>query len=181
MSFLFAQSKDQKDDLVQALAKDQLDVMKNSSIASHVAFLFGGLIGIVLLIEFVASGVEDGLTYLNVAQKDSIVGAMTAFVLLLPDAISAIKASLDNQLQRGLNIALGAACATIGLTIPAKAVASLILSRPLTLGLGHGDIVLIFMALATSVVSFATGRTTLLTGLSHLAIFVAYLLLIVVP
>jgi Ca2+:H+ antiporter len=180
--FLFAQSKGQKDDFIQVDTAQHHDNHRtDSSILSHLLFLFGGLIGIVLLTEFVASGVEDGLAYFEVPQKDAIIGAMIALVILLPEAISAIKASLNNQLQRGLNIALGSACATIGLTIPAVAVASLVVSRPLTLGLEHGDIVLILMALAMSVVSFGTGRTTLLTGLSHLVIFVAYLMLIVAP
>ncbi|MGV1964196.1 calcium:proton antiporter [Agrobacterium sp. 22-222-1] len=181
-SFLFAQGKGQKEDFIQSLAEEQIDIPETHfSVPEHLVLLIGGLVGIVLLTEFVASGVEDGLAYLNVPQKDAIVGAMIALVILLPEAISAIKASLNNQLQRSLNIALGSACATIGLTIPAVAVASLILSRPLTLGLEHGDIVLIFMALATGVVSFGTGRTTLLTGLSHLVVFVAYLMLIVAP
>lgn len=180
--FLFAQSKGQKDDFIQVdTAQHRENHGTDSSIISHLFFLFSGLIGIVLLTEFVASGVENGLAYFEVPQKDAIIGALIALVILLPEAISAIKASLNNQLQRGLNIALGSACATIGLTIPAVAVASLIVSRPLTLGLEHGDIVLILMALAMSVVSFGTGRTTLLTGLSHLVIFVAYLMLIVAP
>lgn len=139
------------------------------------------MIGIVLLTEFVASGVEDGLAYFNVSQKDAIIGAMIALVILLPEAISAIKASVDNQLQRGLNVALGSACATIGLTIPAVAIASLLTGRPLTLGLKPDDMILLFLALSMSVVSFSTGRTTLLTGLAHLVIFVAYAMLIFVP
>jgi Ca2+:H+ antiporter len=129
----------------------------------------------------VAIGIEDGLSYLQVSQPDAIVGAMIALIILLPEAIAAIKAALKNELQRGLNIALGSACATIGLTIPAVAVASLMTGRPLTLGLNSGDTVLLILALAMSIVSFGTGRTTILTGLAHLVIFVAYLLLIIVP
>ncbi|OYR12230.1 calcium:proton antiporter [Brucella thiophenivorans] len=181
-SFLIAQSKGQKDDFIQCAADEQSRAPdSDSSMPAHFIFLMTGLFGIVLLTEFVASGVENGLAYLNVPQTDAIVGALIAAVILLPEAISAIRASLNNQLQRGLNIALGSACATIGLTIPAVAIASLVVSRPLSLGLDHGDIVLILMALSMSALSFATGRTTLLTGLSHLVIFVAYLMLIVVP
>ena len=99
----------------------------------------------------------------------------------MPEAVSAIKAALNNELQRGLNVALGSACATIGLTIPAVAAASLITGKSLTLGLGSGDTVLLVLALAISVVSFGTGRTTMLTGLVHLVVFFAFLFLIFVP
>ncbi|WP_273795007.1 calcium:proton antiporter [Brucella intermedia] len=182
-SFLFAQSKGQKDDFLQSprelRSMDQPPAHR--AVFKHFIFLIGGLTGIILLAEFVAAGVEDGLVYLNVPQKDAIIGAMIAFIILLPESISAIKASLNNQLQRGLNIAFGSACATIGLTIPAVAIASLAAGHPLTLGLKRGDTVLVSMALAMNVVSFGTGRTTLLTGLTHLVIFVAYLMLIVIP
>ncbi|CAM5776910.1 sodium/calcium exchanger membrane protein [Labrys miyagiensis] len=183
-SFVFAQSYGQKEDFSEVSATEHVKcehLPHTRSPAMHLLFLLLGLGGIVLLTEQVAAGVEDGLAYLQVSQSDAIVGALIAVVVLLPEGIAAIKASLKNELQRGLNIALGSACATIGLTIPAVAAASLITSHPLTLGLSSGDTVLLILALAMSVVSFGTGRTTVLTGLAHLVIFVAYVLLIVVP
>ena len=146
-----------------------------------VVLLVVGLIGIVLLTEQLASGIEEGLTALQVAQSDAIIGAFIATLVVMPEAVSAIRAALKNELQRSLNVALGSACATIGLTIPAVAAASLATGRALTLGLNSGDMVLLILALSVSIVSFGTGRTTILTGLVHLVVFVAYLLLIVVP
>jgi Ca2+:H+ antiporter len=104
-----------------------------------------------------------------------------ALLVLTPEALSAIRAALNNQLQRGLNVALGSVCATIGLTFPVVGATTLITGRELTLGLAPGDVVLLVLALAVSVLSFGTGRTTILTGLVHLVVFVAYLLLIFVP
>lgn len=183
-AFLFAQTVGQKADFLerQVLEDDHIhhDV-HSGSIGGHFIFLFAGLIGIVLLTEFVASSVENALDYLELPQTDAIIGAMIALVILMPEAISAIKASVRNQLQRGLNIALGSACASIGLTIPAVSVASLIADKPITLGLTSGDTILLFLALTMSVVSFNTGRTTLLTGLAHLVLFVAYAMLIIAP
>ncbi|MDZ5449057.1 ionic transporter [Labrys sp. ZIDIC5] len=183
-SFIFAQSYGQKEDFseVRALEKVQGEHLAIAySLPTHLVLLLLGLGGIVLLTERVAAGVEDGLSYLEITQSDAIVGAGIALVTLMPEAISAIKASFKNELQRGLNVALGSACATIGLTIPAVVAASLITGRPLTLGLNAGDTILLLLALAMGVVSFGTGRTTLLTGLAHLVIFVAYVLLIVAP
>ncbi|GLS23526.1 sodium/calcium exchanger membrane protein [Labrys miyagiensis] len=183
-SFVFAQSFAQKEDFADERPSGPAASVHHAApkgMARHLVLLLVGLGGIVLLTEQVAAGVEDGLSYLEVMQSDAIVGAFIALVILLPEAISAIKASLKNELQRGLNIALGSACATIGMTIPAVAAASLVTGRSLTLGLNPGDTVLLLLALAMSVVSFGTGRTTILTGLAHLVIFVAYVLLIVVP
>jgi Ca2+:H+ antiporter len=183
-SFIFAQAVSQRHDFMEELAADDVEEPSHApsaSILTHVVFLFAGLAGIVLLTEQVAAGVEEGLQYLHVAQADAIAGALIALVVLMPEAVSAIKASLANELQRGLNIALGSACATIGLTIPTVAVASLITGRGLTLGLNAGDTVLLVLALSISLVSFGTGRTTALTGLTHLVVFLAYVLLTVIP
>ena len=119
--------------------------------------VFAGLIGIVLLTEQVAGTIENGLQYLQVAQADAIVGCFIATLVLAPEAASAIRAALKNELQRGLNVALGSACATIGLTIPVVAASSLLTGKSLTLGVGPGDTVLLILALAISVVSFGTG------------------------
>ncbi|MBZ9959733.1 MULTISPECIES: ionic transporter [unclassified Mesorhizobium] len=183
-SFVFAQSYSQKEDFLEVQVRESAPESHSPQVhgvPTHFVFLLLGLVGIVLLTERVAAGVEDGLTYLQIPQSDAIVGAMIAFVVLLPEAISAIKASWGNELQRALNVALGSACATIGLTIPAVAAASLITGKSLNLGLGPSDVILLVLALAVSVVSFSTGRTTVLTGLAHLVVFVAYVLLIAVP
>jgi Ca2+:H+ antiporter len=147
----------------------------------HAGLLLLGLIGIVLLAEVVASGVENGLAAMHIAQADAIIGALIATLVLLPEALSAVRAALKNELQRSINVALGSALATIGLTIPAVAVGSLLTGRELTLGLSPGDMVLLILILGISTQSFGTGRTTMLTGIVHLVVFVAYLMLIVVP
>jgi Ca2+:H+ antiporter len=135
----------------------------------------------VLLAEHVASGLEDVLVELHFGQKDAVLGAFIASLVLMPEAVAAIRASLRNELQRSLNIALGSACATIGLTVPIVAGVSLATGSPLTLGLGAGDTVLLVLALAISVISFGTGRTSVLTGAVHIVVFVAYLMLIALP
>ncbi|HEY6632616.1 MAG TPA: ionic transporter [Rhizobiaceae bacterium] len=184
-SFVYAQMGSRREDfieqLVEAEAADGRHVVAREGIAASVVLLFVGLAGIVLLAENIAAGVEDGLVALQVSQADAIVGAFIATLVLLPESLAAIRASLRNELQRSLNIALGSACATIGLTIPAVAVASLITGRELTLGLSSGDTVLLLLGLGISVISFGTGRTTVLTGLVHLVVFCAYVFLIFFP
>ena len=182
-SFVFAQMGQYRGDFVEDLAAETIhaDASADEGIAANVVLLFVGLAGIVLLTEQIAADVEDGLLALQITQSDAIVGAFIATLVLLPEAGAAIRAALKNELQRSMNIALGSACATIGLTIPTVAAASLITGRGLTLGLSSGDTVLLVLALSISIVSFGTGRTTVLTGLVHLVVFFAYLLLIISP
>lgn len=183
-SFVYAQMARHRDDFVEELISQETRseiIAEPRSIGVNIVLLAIGLIGIVLLTEQIAAGIEDGLKQLQFAQADALVGAFIATLVLLPEAVSAVRAALNNELQRSLNVALGSACATIGLTIPAVSVASLVTGRGLTLGLEPGDMVLLTLALSISIVSFSTGRTNVLTGLVHLVVFLAYLLLIFVP
>lgn len=150
-------------------------------IVLHAICLIAGLLAVVMLAKRVAAGVEDGLKALQIEQGDAIVGALIAFLVLLPEALVAIRAAMRNELQRALNVALGSALATIGLTIPTVATISLLTGTELILGLGGGDMVLLAVTLTLCIISFGTGRTTVLTGMVHLVIFVAYLLLIAIP
>lgn len=183
-AFIFAQTVRHRGDFIEDLtsgAENEEHAPEGGKATVNVLLLLVGLAGIVLLTEQVAGSIEDGLEFLQVPQADAIVGFFVAALVLMPEAVSAVRAALNNELQRGLNVALGSACATIGLTIPAIGAASLVTGRSLILGLGSGDTVLLILALAISIVSFGTGRTTMLTGLVHLVVFVAYLFLIVVP
>lgn len=184
MSFVFAQMGRHRDDFVEEpdahkASGDEAEAA--SGIGTNLVLLAVGLSGIVMLAEQIAGGIEEGLAAIEFSQADALVGAFIATLVLLPEAMAAIRAALRNELQRSLNVALGSACATIGLTIPAVAVASIVTGKGLTLGLNAADTVLLLLALGVSFVSFGTGRTTVLTGLVHLVVFFAYLLLIFAP
>ncbi|MDQ2634461.1 MAG: ionic transporter [Pseudomonadota bacterium] len=182
-SFVYAQMGSHKQDFVEELVRveEGSRMAAKGNIGLNVLLLLVGLAGVVLLAEDIAAGVETGLEAMQVSQADAIVGAFIAILVLTPESLAAIRASLRNELQRSLNIALGSACATIGLTIPAVAIASLVTGRELTLGLTPGDTVLLLLGLGISIISFGTGRTTVLTGLVHLVVFGAYLFLTFIP
>ena len=147
----------------------------------HVACLLAGLVAVVLLAERVAVGVEAGLEALGVRRPDAIIGALIAALLLFPELLSAVRAARANRLQRSINVILGSALATISLTIPAVAAVSLFTGRALTLGLVARDETLLVLALSLGIVSFGTGRTNVLTGLVHLVVWLAWLMLLFVP
>ena len=111
----------------------------------------------------------------------AVVGIVIAAVVLLPEGLAALRAARMDQLQTSMNLALGSALASIGLTIPAVAAVSIVLGAPLTLGLDGKESVLLALTLLVSVMTLGTGRTTVLQGVVHLVILAAFLFLAVVP
>jgi Ca2+:H+ antiporter len=101
--------------------------------------------------------------------------------VLLPESLAAVRAARANRLQTSLNLALGSALATIGLTIPVVAAVSIILAQPLELGLDPKDQLLLALTTIVGVITLGTGRTTVLQGIVHLMIFAAFLFFAVVP
>ena len=108
----------------------------------------------------------------------AIGGVLIAVLVLTPEAIGAIRASVGNHLQRSVNILLGSVLSTIGLTVPTMLVVSHFTGRRLVLGLEHTDFPLLLLTLLLSVVTFGSGRTNVLQGAVHLLLFLAYFLLI---
>ena len=111
----------------------------------------------------------------------ALVGIIIAAVVLMPEGLAAVRAARANRLQTSLNLALGSALATIGLTIPAVAVVSLITGWTLTLGIDLKSTVLLMLSLIVATLSLGTGRTTVLQGVVHLVIFAVYLFTTIVP
>ena len=111
----------------------------------------------------------------------TVIGIVIALLVLAPETWAALRAARANRLQTSLNLALGSALASIGLTIPAVAILSLVLDQPLRLGLAPKDLVLLALTFAIGAVTLGTGRTNVLQGAVHLLIFAAFLFLAIVP
>ena len=105
-------------------------------------------------------------------------GIFIAILVAAPESIGAVKAALDNQMQRWVNIFLGSVLATIGLTIPSVLIINHLIERPTVLGVEHTDFVLLILTLALSMITFTSGRTNMLQGVVHLLLFGVYILLI---
>lgn len=137
------------------------------------------LAAVVLLAKVLSPSLESAVAAASLPK--AFVGVVIAAVVLLPEGISAVHAAQLNRLQTSLNLALGSAMATIGLTIPIVAVVALLLGQPLTLGLAPAEMVLLILALFVSTVTLAVGRTTILQGAVHLVIFAVFMYLAAVP
>ena len=141
--------------------------------------LLVSLVAIVGLAKVLTPTVEFGVAQLNVPK--AVVGVIIAMLVLLPESLAAVRAALGNRLQTSLNLALGSALATIGLTIPAVAAVSIVAGQPLALGLDAKDQAMLAVTLLLSAITLATGRTTVLQGVVHLVIFAAFLVFAVAP
>jgi Ca2+:H+ antiporter len=137
------------------------------------------LLMVVLLAKTLSGPLERAVAATQLPM--SFVGVIVAGIVLLPEAIAAMKAARANHLQISLNLALGSALATTALTIPIVGAVALYLTRPLVLGLDPTSMVLLLLTLFISTITLATGRTTILQGAVHVAIFVIFLLLSMLP
>lgn len=146
------------------------------SIPFHVAGLFGALLPIILLSKKLALYVEFGIS--GIGAPLALSGFIVAALVLMPEGMSGLQAALENKLQRAVNICLGAAVSTIGLTVPAVLVVSWVTGHTLELGLEHADIILLVLTLFVSLLTFGTRTTNYLQGAVHLALFAAYVMMI---
>ncbi|WP_293865435.1 ionic transporter y4hA [uncultured Alsobacter sp.] len=141
--------------------------------------LVASLVAVVGLAKALTPTMESALEAAGAPK--ALVGIIIATLVLLPESLSALRAARVNRLQTSMNLALGSALASIGLTIPAVAVVSLVIHTPLALGLDPKEIVLLFLTLFVCVITLGTGRTTVLQGVVHLVIFAAFLFFALVP
>ncbi|MGC0378005.1 calcium:proton antiporter [Streptomyces sp. SAI-229] len=137
------------------------------------------LVGVVGLAKGVSPTIESGVEAAGLPH--SVVGVIIALLVLLPETIAAVRAARRNQVQTSMNLALGSAMASIGLTIPAVALASLWLPGPLVLGLGNTHLVLLALTMVVGALTVVPGRATPLQGGVHLVLLAAYLELAVNP
>ncbi len=143
------------------------------------ALLLVSLVAVVGLAKKLSPAVEGAIAAMGAPQ--AALGVAIALVVLLPETVAAVRAARANRLQTSMNLALGSALATIGLTVPAVVAASFVLHLPLALGLEPKDIVLLMLAFMVSTITLATGRTNLMQGAVHLVVFAAFLFLTLVP
>jgi len=162
------------------VAPDSVDHPQHvQSTAFHAPMLVLYLIVVILLAEKFAIPLDNSIEKFGMPQEFG--GAMIAALVLAPEGIGAIRSDLRNQLQRAINILFGSVLATIGLTIPAILTISLVTKRPVTLGVQGGNLPLLLLTLAVSVVTFASRKTNILQGCVHLLLFAVFLLLIFCP
>ncbi len=146
---------------------------------TSLALLVVALVAVVGLAKVESKTIEDAV--LVAGLPPSVVGVVIALLVLLPETLAAARNARRNRVQISLNLALGSAMASIGLTIPTIAIASIWLAGPLNLGLGAVHIVLLVLTAVVGTLTVMPGRATLLQAGVHLALCGSYLFLAAVP
>jgi Ca2+:H+ antiporter len=158
---------------------DHAEVPSKRAALTSLGLLVLALVAVVGLAKVESPSIEAGVQ--AVGFPPSFVGVVIALLVLLPESIAAIRAAQRNRIQTSLNLALGSAMASIGLTIPAIAAASIFIAGPLQLGLGSTQIVLLVLTVLVSILTLAPGRATRLQGGVHLVLFGAFIFLSIAP
>ncbi|MEU9143313.1 ionic transporter y4hA [Streptomyces sp. NPDC048349] len=146
---------------------------------ASLGLLLVALVAVVGNAKAVSPAIEAGVA--NAGLPNAVVGVIIALLVLLPETLAAVRAARRDRVQTSLNLAYGSAIASIGLTIPAIALASVWLSGPLLLGLGPIHMVLLALTVVVSALTIVPGRATLLQGGVHLVLLAGYLFLAVSP
>ena len=144
-----------------------------------VGLLLVALVAGVGLAKVESPAIESGVASLGFPQ--SFVGVVIALLVLMPEGLAAVRAARRNRVQTSLNLAYGSAMASIGLTIPAIALASIWLNGPLLLGLNPTQMVLLALTVAVGVLTVVPGRATRLQGGVHLVLFASFFFLAIYP
>jgi len=145
----------------------------------HALMLLLYLAAVIFLAEKFAIPLDNSIEQFHMPQAFG--GAVIAALVLSPEGLGGITASLHNQLQRSINILFGSVLATIGLTIPAVLMIGLLTKRQVALGVQGGNLPLLLLTLAVSVVTFTSRKTNVLQGCIHLLLFAVFVLLIFAP
>ncbi len=146
---------------------------------ASLALLLVSLVAVVGLAKVLSPLIEAAVR--AAGAPHAVVGIAIALVVLMPETVSALRAALANRFQTSLNLALGSALASIGLTVPAVVLAAALFDLPLVLGLAAKDMVLMTLSFVVGAIALGSGRTNMMQGAVQLVIFAAFLFLSLVP
>jgi Ca2+:H+ antiporter len=146
---------------------------------THALLLLLTLLPVVMLAKPLAGIIDFGLEELHAPV--TLGGIVIAILVLSPEGLSSYKAAAHNHLQRSVNLSLGSALSTIGLTIPAMLIISLFTGVPLQLGLAPAEAILLGLTLVISMMTFSGAPTNILLGGVHLVLFATFIVLIFNP
>ena len=182
--FVFVQTVRHRDYFLPGHDPDNPEIHAEppSALESGASFglLLVSLVAVVGLAKVLSPGIERAVVAM--AAPKTVIGIAIALLVLLPETFAAVRAARANRLQTSMNLAIGSALASIGLTIPVVAVASVVLGLPLVLGLDEPkDIIMLALTFVVSAVTLATGRTHVMQGAVHVVMFAAFLFLALVP
>ena len=181
--FVFIQTVRHRDYFLPAAAPadESVHAPPPSSGAAWASFvlLLVALVAVVGLAKVLSPSLERLVVHWELPK--TVVGILIAMIVLLPETWAAVRAARADRLQTSMNLAIGSALASIGLTIPVVVVAAVALDLPLVLGVDDKDVALLALTFLVGAITLGSGRTNMMQGAVHLVIFAAFLFLTLVP
>jgi Ca2+:H+ antiporter len=184
--FVFVQTVKHRDYFLDASShapadqeEEEHNVPRDRIALASLGLLLLSLTAVVLLAKVLSYPLDKAIAAAGLPQ--AFVGVIIAAIVLLPEGVAAVRSALLNRLQNSINLSIGSAIASIGLTIPTVAIVSLLLNQKVVLGISPSSTTLLVLTLFVSTLTLGTGRTTVLQGAIHLVIFVVFLLISAVP
>ncbi|MEU4624593.1 ionic transporter y4hA [Actinoplanes sp. NPDC023801] len=184
--FVAVQTRRHRDDFVPITTagevietEEHLEQPSARAAWQSLGLLFVALVAVVGLAKGVSPTIEAAVAGAGLPQ--SVVGVVIALLVLLPETIAAVRAAARDRIQTSLNLALGSAMASIGLTIPVIATAMIWLEGPLLLGLGGTQMVLLALTVVVGTLTVVPGRANILQGGLHLSLLAVFLFLAASP
>ena len=182
ISFIFAQTVRHRE---YFLIKEEGEnepakpLVNNRSLIVSVGFLLISLTIVVMLAKTLSPAIEKIIIGYHLPK--TLVGVVIATIILIPEGIAAIIAAKNNKLQTSLNLALGSALASIGLTIPVVSIVCHMYDMKIILGLDYLSIILLMLSVLTVMLSLNSGRSNVVYGTVLLVNLMAFIYLIVYP
>ena len=182
--FVFVQTVRHKDHFLPLALLDEIEdpISHQPKLATAWASFFMlmvALVGVVGLAKLLSPAIKQGVE--AISAPPAVIGIVIALLVLLPETLAALRAARRNNIQTSLNLALGSALATIGLTIPAVGAVAIFMGLTLDLGLPAKEIVLLVLTLLVSTITIVGGQATIMQGTLHLVLFAVFLFLSISP
>jgi Ca2+:H+ antiporter len=183
LSFVFIQTIRHRDYFLPEVGEENSEVHAapptTKVFVMSLVLLVLALVAVVLLGKSLSPVIESGIE--SIGAPKTLVGIIIAMVVLLPEGLAAYRAAKNNRLQNSLNLALGSALASIGLTIPVVAGVSILMGFDLLLGIDSKSSVLLLISLLVVMMSLRTGKTNILQGIILVLLFFVYLFVTIIP
>ncbi len=184
-ALVWAQTKTHKS-YFESHTQNELDVLekqekipsRNRALLSFITLVLS-LVAVVGLAKLLSPTIESGVIYFGAPK--AVLGIIIALLVLAPETLAAVNAAKINQLQTSLNLALGSGAASIALTIPVVSVYSLMTAQELNLGLDSKSSIFLLLTFVVGAFTFASDRTTTLSGVMHLTILASYIAMTLMP
>lgn len=180
LAFTFVQTVRHREHFMPTGSTQPVATRPSSKVAGGaLALLIVALGAVVLLAKAVSPFIQLGVEALGA--PPALVGVTVAAIVLLPESATAVRAAYNNQLQTSINLSLGSAVASIGLTIPTVSMIAWWTGTPMELGVSAGGAMMLTLSFMMAHITYGTGRASLLSGVVHLILMLTWLFLIIVP